>query len=409
MMFCSPCNGKEEHKRQNALVVDLHPAGCSDDDDDSSTQGMSSTISSASATDTSWLDTATSESEDVENEMNLRKSSRIVRIEDMDEFKILSILHGLLLSSLVEVESIELRGNRICLEGARSIRRLFQNKNFRIQDFTFCLNKISEEGMAIVSEGIQMNCSLKSVDFSSNSLNDSSVSKICGAISFHNSIEVLNMDFNSFGEKGVAQIGQMLAINSSLIELHLFGNKIGPVGAAYLADALKKNDTLDRLVLTLNQIGTDGATSLAHALSVNSSLRYLSIAANNIHSLASFGSMLPNMQGLEYLNVGDIYSIEEVEALIDGLEKNTRLISVHLESPVFGEIGSTAEARLDFLLRLNKCGRSLMHAATEVPAGAWSHCIAKASLCYRGPDECPDVLYSILRGRPELIEASKHR
>lgn len=401
MFFCSHCNGRTERRRRNA-IEDMYPVCL---DDDSLTEGMSlSSSSSSGSTDADgcsfdgFANTTAEVAKDPLGEIDA------VRVEDLNEKEIVAWLEELAhIKGNSTIGSLEIRGSRLCLLGAEAVKNLLLSPHV-LHDFTFCLNRVSEEGMSMIARGIRENVTLKSLDLSSNSLNDRCVSTICSALAFHRSVERLCLDFNDFGCSGVEAIAAMLSQNSTIKELHLFGNRIDAQGARCLSGALAQNTSLQRLLLTFNQIGDDGTAALAEALTVNTTLRKLSIAANNIKidGLTALGSKLPEMTGIEYLDVGDVYDAEEAEALVVGLEHNTRLVTLHVESPAFGE-NSTIESRLDFGLRFNKCGHSLMQTSKDVPAGLWLLALAKASTKYRGPNQCPDVLYAMLRQKPELL------
>ena len=397
MWFCSPCGGIKERRRKSA-VEDIYPV-CRDED--SLTEGMSS---ASSSTEAHWLDAVTDST--FGNEKVPARNTIVVRMEDLNEAKLVTRLEELLYNGqrMRIVESLEIRGCNVCLHGARAIRNFLQSSH-ALQDFTFCLNRVTESGMCIITQGIRQNLTLKCLDLSSNSLNDESVARVCNALASNACIKRLCLDFNDFGQLGIEAVASMLSLNSTLNELQLFGNKIDSRGTKYLARGLVRNTSLHRLVLTFNQIGNEGAVALADALSVNTTLRKLSIAANDVHlaGLTALGELLPKMKGIEYLDVGDVYDIDEAEALARGLERNTRLVTLFMESPSFGE-SSTIESRIDFCLRFNRCGRSLMHTASNVPGGLWLRSIAKACIQHRGPNGSPDVLYAILRGRPDLLD-----
>ena len=405
MLFCTPCNGRKERHHKNAVEDIIYPV-CRDED--SLTEGMSS--ASSSSTDACSLDGGTDST--FRNETDPYRNAVVVRMEDLNEAKLVTRLEELLHDDrrMRTMGSIEIRGCNVCLQGARAIRKVLQ-VSYALHDFTFCLNRVSESGICMIAQGIRQNLSLESLDLSSNSLNDESVVTICDTLASNTCITRLCLDFNDFGLLGIEAVASMLTLNSTLKELQLFGNKIDSRGTKCLAGGLVQNTSLHRLVLTFNQIGNEGAAALAEALSVNTTLRKLSIAANDIHldGLTALGTWLPQMKGVEYLDVGDVYNMDEAEALASGLERNTRLVTLFMESPSFGD-SSTIESRIDFCLRFNRCGRSLLHTVSNVPGGLWLRSIAKACIQHRGPNGSPDVLYAILRGRPDLldIDGAKH-
>jgi len=394
MFFCSPCNGTKEQRRKNAVEDVYH-------DEDSMTEGMSSESSSIDTCPyEEIIDALSSNSDDGPSE----DMTVVLRIEDMNETNlVIQLEESLQAVTNRGIQSLEIRGCHVCLRGAHVIREILQSSD-TLYDFTFCLNQISENSLCVIAQGIRLNSTLKILDLSSNSLNDISMTKICSAMAFHTCIERLCLDFNDFGHMGIEAIASMLSLNSRLRELQLFGNGIDSHGAKSLSTGLSQNTGLRRLILTFNQIGDEGASVLGESLILNTTLTSLAIAANNIHMAgwSALGRMLPSMKGLEYLDVGDIYDTREAEVLIKGLERNTQLVTLHMESPFFEE-NSPVESKLAFWLRFNRCGRSIMHTTIEPPLGVWPLAIGKASLRHRCPNGSPDVLYAMLRGRPDLL------
>jgi hypothetical protein len=211
------------------------------------------------------------------------------------------------------------------------------------------------------------------------------------------------LDFNDFGNFGTQAIAAMLRRNRHLKELHLFGNQIDAEGAHFLADSLHHNISLKTLILSFNDIGDEGIKALGNALIKNSTLTKLWFPSNGIGSdgLIAFGELLPEMKGLEQLNVGDFFDAHAAYALLQGLKWNTRLSVLYLQSPICESYGCTVEQEMDFFLRLNRSGRSLLQ-SPSAPCSLWPVALAKANK-NRCEDGSPDVLYHLLRQKPELV------
>jgi hypothetical protein len=325
-----------------------------------------------------------------------------IRLEDSGEEAVISVSSELARDSR-NVTALHLRGNVVCPKGAETIGDMLKCSRSIVQ-FGFCHNGITDEGLGSIAQGLRQNQALKSLDLLGNSITDASLSKLCSSLTYNESLEFLCLDFNDFGHHGIQSISSMLSRNSTLKELHLFGNRIDALGAECLASALSGNSSLKRLILSFNRIGDEGAAALAKVLTINSTLSKLSMPSNQIGTdgMRAWGELLPKMHGLEYLDVGDVFDTVAAEALVRGLEGNTRLSVLHMESPAFDE-SCTTENTLDFLLRFNRCGRSLLHSRGDVPPKLWATALAKAS-DNRSPTGCPDVMYSILRERPDLFE-----
>ena len=332
-------------------------------------------------------------------------SIRSVRLEDSGEEAVMIVSSELARNS-INVTTLHLKGNVVCPQGADAIRNLL-SFNRSIIEFGFCHNGITDDGFCSIALGLKRNQTLKSLDLLGNSISDTSLSKLAHSITYNKSIEYLCLDFNDFGHFGVQSISTMLMSNTTLKELHLFGNRIDARGGECLARAVGCNSSLKKLILSFNRISNGGATAFAKALTINSTLEELSIPSNQIGTdgMRVWGELLPKMKGLEYLNVGDMFDMVAAESLLKGLEANTRLTILHMESPACDGTCLT-ESRMDFLLRFNRCGRSLLHSPVDVPPCLWATALAKASN-YRSLKGCPDVMYAMLRERPDLFELPK--
>jgi Ran GTPase-activating protein (RanGAP) involved in mRNA processing and transport len=329
------------------------------------------------------------------------KSIRALHLEDVRGKGHIAVAMALSLNSMSSIETLHLKGNHVDLQSAEALG-LMLTMNCSLTELRLCHNIIDPECVSSLAHGLKKNRGLKILDLLGNGLGDVAVSKIAGALACNNTLEVLCLDFNEFGSPGVQAIADMLRHNEGLEELHLFGNRIDATGARSLADALCHNKTLKILILSFNQIGDDGAAALARALTVNTSLTKIWFPSNSIGNdgLHAFGENLPRMKGLEQLHVGDFFDNQAAESLLEGLKLNMRLSVLYMESPVYDD--EWMDDKLDFYLRLNKCGRSLLQ-APDAPATLWPTALARANL-NESAENYPDVLYYLLREKPDLFE-----
>ena len=334
------------------------------------------------------------------------RSVTTIHLEDSGVDAVVSVAQEIARDSS-QVRVLQMKGNSILRQGAQAIGEMLQNSQSILQ-FGFCHHELSLDDISLISQGLRYNQSLKSLDLMGNALNDVSLAMLAKALSDNESIEFLCLDFNDFGLVGIECLAAMLRCNSNLRELHLFGNRIDSDGAKVLAQALAYNTSLVTLVLSFNRIGDDGAIALANALTTNSTLRTLEMPSNHIglKGLQVWAALLPQMRGLEHLTFGDVFDAAASEAIAKGLERNTRLTALYMESPWHDECCKT-EDMVDFLLRFNKCGRSLLHTQDHVPPRLWGMALAKANQ-YPSRTGSPDVMYAILRERPDLLEAAGH-
>ena len=318
------------------------------------------------------------------------------------------------------VQSLHLKGNNLDTSTCMAIGLMLKS-NRSLTELRLSQNSIHFEGMSHISLGLMSNRTIQIMDLEGNALNDVSVSKISNALVHNQTIEFLCLDFNDFGQFGTRSIASMLQRNKSLKELHLFGNRIDSVGATLLANSLRYNSCLKKLILSFNNIGNEGAKALAQALTVNHTLTHLSFPSNSIwnEGLEAFGDCLPKMKGLEQLNVGELYDTPAADALLKGLKSNTRLSTLYLQLPICEEYyyseddensdGASnqsftmpVEDDIDFFLRLNKSGRSLLHSKAPAPLSLWAEALAKANNNQTAAG-IPDVLYHLIRQKPDMI------
>jgi hypothetical protein len=305
------------------------------------------------------------------------------------------------------IRSLHLEGNAIDVHTAQALGLMLKS-NRTLEELRLCHSAITSEGVSSLSLGLMGIRSLKLLDLSGNGLDDVAVSKISNSLVHNETVDVLRLDFNEVGSFGAQAIASMLRRNRHLKELHLFGNQVGVEGAIGLADALEHNSSLKSLILSFNNIGDKGAVALANSMKCNHSLTKLSLASNGVgkQGLKAFGKCLPEMKGLEQLDAGDFYDTVAAEAVLEGLKGNTRLSELYFQSPISECLGSSSvELELDFYIRLNKSGRSLLH-SPDSPSSAWPTALAKASVNHSDLGS-PDVLYFLLRQKPDLIAAAR--
>lgn len=317
------------------------------------------------------------------------------------------------------IQTLHLKENNLDASTCKAIGLMLKS-NRSLTELRLCQNSIDAEGISDISLGLMSNRTVRILDLEGNALNDVSVSKISNALVHNETLEFLCLDFNDFGQFGTRAIASMLQRNKCLKELHLFGNQIDSVGATALANSLLHNSHLKELILSFNNIGNEGTKALAEALTVNVTLTHLSFPSNNIWNEGheAFGDCLPMMKGLEHLNVGELYDTPAADALLKGLKSNTRLSTLYLQLPVCQEFYSEEEEFSDsasdtnsttpveddinFFLRLNKSGRSLLHSKTSAPPSLWAEALGKANKNQTAAG-VPDVLYHLIRQQPELI------
>nr|KAF6286840.1 leucine rich repeat containing 45 [Pipistrellus kuhlii] len=145
---------------------------------------------------------------------------------------------------------------------------------------------LSEEGAALLLQGLCANTILRFLDLKGNNLQARGAEALGKLLRQNKSIQSLTLEWNNLGawEEAFATFCRALAGNPALRQLDLRNNQISHQGAEELALALKANTGLQQLDLRWNNIGLLGGRALASCLSSNRSLWRLELAGNSVPS-----------------------------------------------------------------------------------------------------------------------------
>jgi Ran GTPase-activating protein (RanGAP) involved in mRNA processing and transport len=111
-------------------------------------------------------------------------------------------------------------------------------KRIRLRD-----NNITSQGASILSEGLNHNTTLESLDLRNNYISDLGVQSLSLAI-MHSNLKTLNLESNGITAEGAQYLAQMIKNNQTLTELYVSKNHLGDRGVELLSNALndeKKN------------------------------------------------------------------------------------------------------------------------------------------------------------------------
>ena len=149
-------------------------------------------------------------------------------------------------------------------------------------------NKISNQGLSILTDGLYNNLTLVELDLSDNYITDQGIKIL---------IDVL------------------LTNKSNLQKLHLGSNNISDLGIQYLSEMLKTNRSLTHLMLNRNNITNHGVHLLSNVLALhNIGLEVLSLSFNSLINDLSVESLIimlrhnETLKGLDmkYCNLSEI-------------------------------------------------------------------------------------------------------
>lgn len=167
-------------------------------------------------------------------------------------------------------------------------------------------NRIGDEGILDLSDGLYLNIHITNLILSYNLFSDIGAIALSDVLKANVSITKLDLSYNNIGAKGAQSLADMVQVNFTLKELNLNGNNLGDVGVAYLSDGLKNNKTIEKLYLAFNKIGSDGIIQLCQSLTHNRSIKDLDLHGNNFDKASppSIVAMLKDHKSLTRLDLG---------------------------------------------------------------------------------------------------------
>ncbi len=164
------------------------------------------------------------------------------------------------------------------------IKHIIINK--QCTDLCLCGNKLTSQGITILSLKLSKNSILQTLNLSYNRITDPGVYSLSQALLpiNYSSLKKLYLNKNGISNDGIQYLSDMLKTNQTLTELWLSSNEIGNEGVKQLADVLiYYNRTLEVLVLSFNIFITDLSIDyLLQMFELNQILKKLSIDDCNL-------------------------------------------------------------------------------------------------------------------------------
>jgi hypothetical protein len=154
------------------------------------------------------------------------------------------------------------------------------------------------------------------------------------------------------------------------------------------------------LSLRGNSIGDDAAVCIAQMLTINMALRTVYVGGFGKRGLAAFAASLPQMRGLEDLDIGPNvkdFTSEIGNSFVSALECNTTLkrVTLYNEGEPPSPHAAKIMSRVNHLLALNRGGRRILH-APNVPDSLWPHILGRSS-------DDNNVIFHFLREKPGVV------
>lgn len=180
---------------------------------------------------------------------------------------------------------LDLATQSLTLDTCRALGALLP-KEAQLAELVLSDCMLSEEGAALLLQGLCANTTLRLLDLKGNNLQARGAEALGKLLRQNKSIQSLTLEWNSLGawEEAFATLCRALAGNLTLRQLDLRNNQISHRGAEELALALKANSSLQQLDLRWNNIGLLGGRALLGCLPGNRSLWRLELAGNSVPS-----------------------------------------------------------------------------------------------------------------------------
>jgi len=167
--------------------------------------------------------------------------------------------------------SIDLGYNNIDDRSAVILSKAIKSAN-NLADISFCFNSIKYMGICALAESIKCNKNLTSIDFSMGNFGPKGLIALAESIKQNESITYVNLRHQENKMTNFTSISHLSDAIKNLTSIDLSGNGILESGATVLANVIKKSHRLTSIFLTDNHIGYRGALSLVHAARQNASI-----------------------------------------------------------------------------------------------------------------------------------------
>lgn len=220
------------------------------------------------------------------------------------------------------------------LGGSFLVDSLLYNNSLKILSVPKCF-KDSCDGTSL-NNYIKKVTSLKFLDLAYNELGNNI--ELCRSISQglekNSSIESINLRCNELVYNGMSSILRFVCFNNRITYIDLSKNGISTKACQVIFDCFINNRSVETLILNdNNELTNEGARHMALLLEVNSSIKHFEIRSCNLGdvSMKYFGRMIKLNKSLTKLDLGN-NSISSIGAfnIFKGLECNTHLKSLDL-------------------------------------------------------------------------------
>jgi len=167
------------------------------------------------------------------------------------------------------VKVLNMRINGLTVQEASAISDMMTC----LEELDIIMNKLGDDGAAIISEGITKTKSLRVLKIFKIGMTSRGSETIAYSLLHNTSLEILHMGHNAIGKDGATAIAQAITNNKTLKELDLRKCEITTEGVATIMNGIAHNTSLVELQLSDDSIGQDGAKAIAKAFTLNQTLK----------------------------------------------------------------------------------------------------------------------------------------
>ena len=151
-----------------------------------------------------------------------------------------------------------------------------------ITEVNLCNCQVTNEGIKLFVQAVQVSTTLHSLEISNNVISDDGVLSISDFFKINNNVCKLNLSGNEIRDEGTKKLSEAIKVNTTLQDLNLSKNKITDKGANELSKAIEMNKTLQELNISKNWMSKEGVMRIVEACTINRTLHKLVYTHNNL-------------------------------------------------------------------------------------------------------------------------------
>jgi Ran GTPase-activating protein (RanGAP) involved in mRNA processing and transport len=275
--------------------------------------------------------------------------------------------------------------------------------NSNLETLDLKANHITEEGCKYIAGSLMSSrCRLCTMILSENPINDVGAKYLGGALRKNNYLTSLNLGACIIGDIGIECICSGLTSNSTLREINMSNNCCK--NGCSVSCMLSTNATLESLDMTSCQISNGTLDQMLRSLAegTNKSLKNLFLSFNTFANKGAetIADMLLGGNKLETISAQfNSFDANSMRKIVSAMESNLYLKSFHFWNE---NISTDQDKRLidemDHFLALNRAGRRalLVNVSTKT---IWANILKRADSIYG-----PTAVFHLLREMPDNLE-----